>query len=323
MKHRSIALATILAAAAAARGQDVVVDFDQVSAPGAFGQISPGFDNGPLVKFPGGQIDHGVILRDVLFGNSATSGQNIYASCDGCGLADIPNPTTLPGRVLGAFDAGVEVDAIDLDVINGSTAGGGTYTLTAYDSGGAVVDQRSVFCNTMNVPGFIQHLSVSGAGIRTFEVTANAPAGYSFAIDTLVYHEPECPSQGVLFGTGCAGGGTQPIPSLAMTGCALPGDAVFLHVTNGLGGSTAIYHFGLAQAALPMGFDCTLNVQPLLPLALLVPLGGTGPGNGEALIAGTLPPSASGVKFTTQAFVLDPSVPMGATATNGLEIDIP
>ncbi len=125
-------------------------DFDDVSAPGAFHQIFPGFDNGPTLDYTGALFEGGVILSDVLFGNSATSGPNILATCDTCGLGDGPPPTMLPGEITVTLDA--PADSVRLDVINGFGGGPGTFTLTARDGGGAVLATDSVVAVLMPGP---------------------------------------------------------------------------------------------------------------------------------------------------------------------------
>ena len=133
MTRALIAMSMVLAVSTAAPAQDVFVGFDSVSAPGPFSFIVPGFSNGPLVEHPEVTLDGAVILLDVLFGNSATSGDNIYATCDTCLLGDGPPATGLPGMLWGEFPD--VVDSITLDAINGSTAGGGSSAASSGTSG--------------------------------------------------------------------------------------------------------------------------------------------------------------------------------------------
>ncbi len=132
-----------------------------------------------------------------------------------------------------------------------------------------------------------------------------------------------CPGQIISYGQGCNGGGGAPIPVLELLGCPVPGDAVTLRVTNGLGGALSLLVFGLTQGAVPMGAGCTLNVSPLQPVVLGLPLGGSGPGNGSLQLVGVIPTNVSNVTFTMQIFVADPSSAIGATNTNGIEVQIP
>lgn len=170
--------------AGTARAQVITKGFDDVGAPGPFKHVVPGFDNGPLLEYPEVTLDGGVILRDVLFGNSATTAPNIYATCDTCNLGDNP-PSGLPGKIFGSFPK--NVSDIELDVYNGAGWGPGTFTLTAFDAGGGVVASQAKVAGPMGNPNFVQHLQVSGSGITSFEVTTDLTTGHTYAIDTLVF----------------------------------------------------------------------------------------------------------------------------------------
>ena len=88
----SLPLVVALVFSASAAADTTQIDFDEVSAPGAFHQIVPGFDNGPLLEYPEVTLEGCVILTHFVFGQSATSGVNICATCDtcdkGCGGCD-------------------------------------------------------------------------------------------------------------------------------------------------------------------------------------------------------------------------------------------
>jgi hypothetical protein len=190
MKRARVPAAAIAAAlffVSAASAGTVVIDFDDVSAPGAFHQIFPGLQNGPTLEYPEITMEGCVILLDVLFGNGATSGDNICATCDTCTLGDDnPGPPSgLPGLVSGFFTD--PVSSIDLDVLNGVGGTSGTFTLRAFDGEGSVVASDSVVAAPFQSPGFVQHLSVSGSGIESFRLTTGLPSGYTFAMDTLVF----------------------------------------------------------------------------------------------------------------------------------------
>jgi hypothetical protein len=124
------------------------------------------------------------------------------------------------------------------------------------------------------------------------------------------------------YGSGCPGSGGF-VPHLALSGCPEPNDLVSFSVTNGLGGSTALLLFGLNQAAVPIGGGCSLNVSPVLPVVLVLPLFGSGPGNGSISFDAVLPGDAPAVTVTMQVFVIDAGNPIGGAGTNGVEVVVP
>ena len=130
-----------------------------------------------------------------------------------------------------------------------------------------------------------------------------------------------CAGGATSFGAGCPGSGGI-TPTLTLSGCPEPTNAVSLDIAQGLGGSTAIVLIGSTTASVPVGFGCTLNVGSLLPVVPSVPLGGAGFGNGSTSLPFIVPPSAFGATAHVQAFVLDAGVPLGASATAGLTIQI-
>ncbi len=125
------------------------------------------------------------------------------------------------------------------------------------------------------------------------------------------------------YGTGCAGtGGFVPELSTSPCGTIVNGTQITVQVSEGLGGAPLVLFFGLNQAALPIGGGCTLNIAPVLPGLVSVPLGGVGPGNGGVILTGIMPASAAGVTFTMQGFVGDNGSPIGFTATNGVQLTV-
>ena len=123
------------------------------------------------------------------------------------------------------------------------------------------------------------------------------------------------------YGQGCVGSGGF-IPTLTLSGVPAAGSSVSLIIGAGLGGSTAVILLGTGQAAAPIGGGCFLNVAPVLPAMLIVPLAGVGPGAGTATLFGPLPPGSTGVTFTMQAFVAEPSLPTSYSNTKGLQMTI-
>ncbi|MFG0319781.1 MAG: LamG domain-containing protein [Planctomycetota bacterium JB042] len=123
------------------------------------------------------------------------------------------------------------------------------------------------------------------------------------------------------YGQGCPGAGGF-VPALELSGCAGPGKTVELSITSGLGGAPTLLLVGQAQASVDAGAGCTLLVAPVA-LTLTFPLSGTGNGMGNASLPITVPPAASGVTATAQAFVIDSTSRIGAAGSNGVQLDIP
>lgn len=123
-------------------------------------------------------------------------------------------------------------------------------------------------------------------------------------------------------GQGCAGSGGF-VPKLSSTPSNPPaGTQLNLAIDEGLGGASALLFFGAGSTQIPMGGACSLNIAPLFPLMLQLPLSSTGPGNGHATIAGVVPIGAAGASFALQVFVVDPNVPKGFSNTNGVLISV-
>lgn len=237
-------LVLLLALSASASGQITTLGFDEVGAPGPFKFIVPGFDNGPLLQYPEVTLDGGVVLSDVLFGNSATTAPNIYATCDSCFLGD---GSGLPGRIFGGFSR--NVSAIGLDVYNGVGWGPGTFTLRAFDADRNMVAIDQVVAGPMGQPSFVQHLQLSGSAITSFEVTTDL-VGYSFAIDTLQFAFEELGTPGCSATANSSGAGGA-ISATGSTSVA----ANNLHLSaNSLPASTfGLFFYGPSAVQLPFG----------------------------------------------------------------------
>lgn len=295
-------------------GQTVVIDFDNVSAPGAFHQVPPGFANGPILNYPEVRVDGGVILLDVLFGNTATSGPNIYATCDTCGLGDTP-PSGLPGKVTGTFKQ--DVDQVSVDVINGVGGSGASFTLTAFDTGGAVVSADTVSTGPAGGTNPSGHLVVSGSGIRSLEVTTTMSGGFTFAVDTLEFRIEGSPF------TDLAGGIVgfhQTTPRLVGNGTLASGTPTTLVVDDARPNSAALLFLSPNALGLPV-FGGTVWPDPTPP-GLVAPIAIAQ--NGEWTVAAAWPAGVpSGLALYFQAFVSDPAAPAGVAASNGLRAIVP
>ncbi len=124
-------------------------------------------------------------------------------------------------------------------------------------------------------------------------------------------------------GSGCAGSGGH-VPTLLTTSCPTVGTDLGVVVAGGLGGAWSLVVLGDHPASQPLfGTDCDLLLDPVrLPL-LVQPLAGHGAGEGTVSLWGKIDSSVSGESLVVQAFVLDPGVPRGFSASAGLRISIP
>jgi FG-GAP repeat len=121
------------------------------------------------------------------------------------------------------------------------------------------------------------------------------------------------------YGHGCPGS-CGIAPRLTTTTTAAPSSPIRVAVTDAMGGlGFAGLFVGLQQTSLPMGAGCRLYVQPLLPM-LVLPLGGNGCGNGQSVLATTIPPGLGGFTFLLQAFSVDAGAILGFTGTNAVAI---
>lgn len=129
--------------------------------------------------------------------------------------------------------------------------------------------------------------------------------------------EPLTP-QGTSYGTGCPGAGNF-IPQLEVSGDARSTGTLTVRIRNAKGGGSAFLFVGLSRANLPLGGGCSLLVLPTGGPVGPLPLSGGAPGTGR--ISFTVPSSViTGITVRLQAFVLDAASPIGASATNAVEI---
>lgn len=111
------------------------------------------------------------------------------------------------------------------------------------------------------------------------------------------------------------------VPRLALDGLPMPGETVTLTLAEGLGGAFTVVVFGDDFADLPMGRSGNrLHAAPLLPEALTLFLGGSGPGAGTFSLTEQIPPALTGVALVAQALLLDPAAPSGFTVSNGVRV---
>lgn len=121
------------------------------------------------------------------------------------------------------------------------------------------------------------------------------------------------------YGSGCPGSGKF-VPVLEVVGCPSLGSTVGFKITQGLGGAPAFLFLGIKQAKFPLGYTCTMNVNPFFGPFGPVKLLGSGPGAGAFKASAVIPKGAATGPVTVQAFVVDKGAPLGFSNSNGVEL---
>lgn len=202
--------------------------------------------------------------------------------------------------------------------------------INLFDAGNVLVDRLTY--GTNNVPGSIVTLGISGwttlehLGDDTalswkFSVVGDEQNSFLSSNGDLGNPGSYAPWSDAVttYGSGCAGSGGF-TPKLALLGIPANGQTVTFSIEQGLGGSVAFVFFGTGPTSIPLAAPCTLNVAPVLPLSLTLPLSGVGPGAGEFAVSTTLASMTPGITVTMQTFVIDPQGPAGYTASAGVSV---
>ncbi len=237
--------------------------------------------------------------------HGAAAGDEFGTDVGGAGDRDADG---VPDVIVGAqFADGAGVDQGSATVFSGATGA----ALRTYE-GAAAGDRfgRSV------AGGF----DANGDGLDDVAIGApghDAPGGDA----GMARIHFECLAAPVSYGSGCPGSGGI-VPTLSLTGCTVPGQAVTLEIGGGLGGSVAGLMLGTSAVTTPLGGGCDLLIAPVA-LILSLPLGGAGAGNGSVILSSTIPVGSPSGTVTMQAFILDPASPPGASLTQGISFDIP
>lgn len=233
------------------------------------------------------------------------------------GLALHPVSNVLYGTTGSGYD-GTPGDLLTLDKVTGaatlagSLAESGTGVAVTNPVSGLAIDSAGAMYGSLgNNDGRVIAID---PGTLTF--VAYGDAG-NVSLDGLA---APCPGN-ELYGKGCAGSGGF-TPLLTVTGCSNQGATINLSIRNTLGGSMALLALGLAPATAPLSANCTLNVAPLLPITITLPMMGAGPGNGAISFPTVLPAVGSPVSITLQALVADGMAPKGIAASNGFRLDV-
>lgn len=130
------------------------------------------------------------------------------------------------------------------------------------------------------------------------------------ALDSYQIHGAPCPGSGGFS------------PQLSMKGCPVGGGSVTTMISGALGGSMSAVLVGASEANASIGSGgCTLLVANTIPIAVVLPLFGAGPGSGSVSVSAKIPAGLSG-SFVAQAFIADPANAIGFCVTNAVKASI-
>lgn len=158
-----------------------------------------------------------------------------------------------------------------------------------------------------------------------FPTSANAfdplPHGAFDAWITVMDWSP-CGGSFSIAGSGCPSilGIDQVIDGM---GCPTPGGTIWLslrHLTPV--GSTLFLFFGLGNGVLPVKPGCALNIGPLTPPLIVLPLAPSGPTGSALLLSTVVPLGTPSGTFAVQAMFADPAAPLGVSGTPALMVTV-
>jgi len=164
-----------------------VMNFDGVTAPCCYNQVTPGGPLGPVVTDGFLSVNGGVILDGASgWAGKQTSSPNVYGTSDFLPLQD---SSLLPGKITGTFDG--PVTDLSFDIINGHLAA--SFTVNLYNASHGIIAMVVIPLDAYPGSGAVHHVGFSGySGIRSFEVLSGQGSGsIDFGIDTIDYTVPE------------------------------------------------------------------------------------------------------------------------------------
>jgi hypothetical protein len=135
----------------------------------------------------------------------------------------------------------------------------------------------------------------------------------------LCVNQTERPGAVMVYGSATAGAGGF-MPAYTARGCAVAGRFLSFEVDSAPAGTFAVLVFGFAQAAQPLPIGGELLVGDVIQDFPVLPLTGAGAGGGAGFFVAPIPPGLAGFTIYSQAFVLDPGVIYGLTASNGVQV---
>lgn len=296
---------------APAGAQSFTNDFDHIFGATAFNLLTPHLQWGPSLELDGARYFGGVILRDILWDDAATSGDNLLASCDQCFIGN-PGEYFLPGYVSIAFDE--PRDQLDADLINGVSFASANFRLRAFDADGALILTQLQAVGAAGTPGGVQHVQLRAPGMQRVVYDTLLPEGHTFALDTVVHRSYES----VITDLGQALPGSGGAPELELFGSLKAGEPLDLSLRQGVPGGTAIPVLGASAIHAPFKQGVMVPAPDFLLPAL--PLDAAGELDAVFAFPAGVP---AGFSLYLQAWLPDVGAPAGFAASNALQATTP
>ncbi len=123
------------------------------------------------------------------------------------------------------------------------------------------------------------------------------------------------------YGIGTPGSGSFE-PRMIVSGCPTPGGKLAVSIVEGLGGAAATFALGFGQGTTNVTPNCTVQILPLSPILISLPLSSGGPGEGERTLVLNLPGTLPSVTVYVQGFVLDAGETYGLSATKPVAVQV-
>ncbi|GJM20860.1 MAG: hypothetical protein DHS20C15_07750 [Planctomycetota bacterium] len=299
-------------AAVPLRAQSFSNDFDHIVGATAFNLLTPHLNWGPTVQLDGATYEGGVILRDVLWLQKATSGTNILASCDTCFIGN-PGEYYLPGAITITFDS--PRDQLDLDVINGvDFMGNGDFVLRAFDENDELIGTLVQPMQNASLPGGKAHVTLRAPAMKRVEYSTELPEGHTFALDSVVHRSYES----VFTDLGAALPGGAGAPELSLFGSLVAGELLDLELRSAAPNTSAIPVLG--TSAINAAFKQGVMVPAPEVVLPAVPVNSSGDFEGRFTFPAGVP---AGFTLYLQLWIADPSAPAGYAASNALSATTP
>lgn len=262
-----------------------------------------------------GLVDIAASFESVVAGNP-TGSVTVFRSTGPGGFVLGPS-TTLPPSVYPRDLDAADLDADgDLDLIAssalqfGSETRGPIFATLTSDSAGSFV-----------VESYHHPHALCSMGAANLDGDGSADIVPAFG-STYAFHEPNaaCAGAWIAHGAPCIGGNGV-APKLTGVGCPTPGGSLMLQVTKAKANTFGLFVLGVSTASFAFPGGCGIYVAPPFPIAVMLPIQGTGSTAGAVQLAGAIPNGIPPLEVDTQ-FLQPEATPIGFSATNGLRIVI-